>query len=71
MNATDYRRIATQAVSILLSIGCYGLDPSRQREVWQRALDLDRQLHPGFPPSTVWTAGEGDIDPPRRVQVTA
>ena len=71
MSPADYRRIAEQSVSHLLSIGCYGLDPSRQRELWQRALDLDRQLHPGFPPSTVWTAEEGDIDPPRREQATA
>jgi hypothetical protein len=71
MTATDHRRIATQAVSLLLTIGCYGLDRSKQRELWQRALDLDRHLHPGFPPTTVWTAGEGDIDPPRREQATA
>jgi hypothetical protein len=64
--APDYRRVAEQAVSLLCSVGCYGLDPSRQRELWQRALDLDRQIHPSFPPVTVWTEEEGDIDPPRR-----
>ena len=71
MTRLSHRRIAEQAVSLLLSIGCYGLDPGKQRELWQRALDLDRQLHPGFPPTTVWTAEEGDIDPPRREQATA
>jgi hypothetical protein len=65
MTTPDYRRIAEQANGILLSIGCHGLDPSKQRELWQRALDLDRLLHPSFPPTTVWTEEEGDIDPPR------
>jgi hypothetical protein len=66
MTALDYRRIAEQAVSLLCSVGCYGLDRSRERELWQRALDLDRQLHPHRPVTTVWTGEEGDIDPPRR-----
>jgi hypothetical protein len=65
MTAPDYRRIAEQAVSLLCSVGCYGLDRSRERELWQRALDLDRQLHPHRRVTTVWTEEEGDIDPPR------
>jgi hypothetical protein len=64
--APDYRRVAEQAVSLLCSVGCYGLDPSRQR-----ALDLDRQIHPSFPPVTVWTEEEGDVDPPRRPNADA
>jgi hypothetical protein len=72
MSATpDYRRVAEQAVGILCSIGCHGLDPSKQRELWQRALDLDRQIHPSFPPVTVWTEEEGDVDPARRPDGTA
>jgi hypothetical protein len=63
--ADKYRPIAEQAVSLLLSIGCYGLDRSKQRQLWQEALDLDRELHPSFPRVEVWTAEEGDIEPPR------
>lgn len=66
MMANEYRSIAEQAVSLLCSIGYHGLHPDRQRELWQKALDLDRRLHPSFPPVTVWTEEEGDIDPPRR-----
>jgi hypothetical protein len=64
VTAPDYRRVAEQAVALLCSVGCYGLHPSRQRELWQRALDLDRQIHPSSPPVTVWTEAEGDIDLP-------
>jgi hypothetical protein len=66
MTAPDYKRIAEQAVGLLCSVGCNGLHPSQQRRLWQRALDLDRQLHPHRPASVVWTEEEGDIDPPRR-----
>jgi DNA segregation ATPase FtsK/SpoIIIE-like protein len=65
MTAPDYRRIAEQSVSLLLSVGCWGLHSSRQRELWQRALDLDRQIHPSLPHVLVWTKEEGVIDPPR------
>ena len=63
--AANYRRIAHEAVELLLSIGFSGLHPSQQRRLWQRALDLDRELHPNFPKVTVWTEEEGDIHPPR------
>ena len=61
----NYKRVAHQAVELLLTIGFSGLDPSRQRELWQVALDLDRELHPGLRKVTVWTKEEGDIIPPR------
>jgi hypothetical protein len=70
VTAPDYRRIAIQAVGLLCSVGCYGLDPSKQRQLWQRALDLDRELHPHRVASIVWTETEGDIDPPRRADGT-
>ena len=66
MTRDEYRYIAEQAVSLLCSIGCWGLDPSKERQLWQRALDLDRKLHPYLPAVTVWTEEEGDIEPPRR-----
>jgi hypothetical protein len=62
----DYRAIATVAVDLLCTLGCYGLDPSKQRQLWQEALDLDRKLHPDRPPIVVWTEEEGDVDPPRK-----
>jgi hypothetical protein len=64
--APDYKRIATQAVDLLCSLGFLGLHPSRQRELWQRALDFDRQLNPHRPRTVVWTEEEGDVHPPRR-----
>lgn len=67
----DHKAIAEEAVGLLCSIGCWGLHPSRQRELWQRALDLDRRLHPGREPVTVWTEAEGDVDPPRRGEAAA
>lgn len=54
----DYKSIAERAVDLLCHIGFAGLHPSRQRELWQKALDLDRELHPSLPPVTVWTAEE-------------
>ena len=62
----DYQAIATVAVDLLCTIGFLGLDPSKQRQLWQEALDLDRRLHPDRPPIVVWTAEEGDVDPPRK-----
>src|ERR1035441_7712037 len=61
----DYQAIATVAVGLLCTIGFLGLDPSKQRQLWQEALDLDRKLHPDRPPIVVWTAGEGDAAPAR------
>ena len=49
MTRDEYRSIAEQAVSLLCSIGCWGLDPSKERQLWQRALDLDLELHPYLP----------------------
>lgn len=63
--------VAAQAVDLLCSLGFLGLHPSRQRELWQRALDLDRQLNPHRPRTIVWTAEDGDVDPPRREDGTA
>jgi hypothetical protein len=71
MTRDEYKAIAEQAVDLLCFIGYLGLHPSRQRELWQRALDLDRKLHPAFPPVVVWTEEEGDIDPPRRPEAKA
>jgi hypothetical protein len=62
----DYRAIATAAVDLLCTIGFLGLDPSKQRQLWQEALDLDRKLHPDRPPIIVWTEEEGDVEPPRK-----
>ena len=62
----DYKSIAEGAVSLLCSVGCFGLDRSRQRQLWQKALDLDRELHPHRPRTIVWTEEDGDVDPPRR-----
>ena len=62
----DYQAIATVAVDLLCTIGFLGLDPSKQRQLWQEALDLDRKLHPDRPPIIVWTEEEGDVDPPRK-----
>ena len=59
-------RSATVAVDLLCTIGFLGLDPSKQRQLWQEALDLDRKLHPDRPPIVVWTEEEGDVDPPRK-----
>ena len=70
MRRPDYRFIAERAVDLLCTIGFSGLHPSRQRELWQMALDLDRELHPCRPPVTVWTEGGGDINPPRRADGT-
>jgi hypothetical protein len=61
----DYKAVALQAVDLLCRIGYLGLDASKQRQLWQEALDLDRRLHPDRPPIVVWTAEEGDVDPPR------
>ena len=61
----DYKAIALQAVDLLCTIGYLGLDASKQRQLWQEALDLDRKLHPERPPIVVWTVEEGDVDPPR------
>ena len=66
----DYRAIALEAVDLLCSVGFTGLHPDRQRELWQRALDMDRRLHPDREPITVWTEEEGDVDPPRRTETT-
>lgn len=66
MTQPDYKAIAVVAVDLLCSIGYLGLDPSRQRELWQRALDLDRQLYPDRACVIVWTQAEGDVNPPRR-----
>ena len=67
MNAKiDYKAIALESVDLLCSLGFIGLHPSRQRELWQKALDLDRRLHPDREPVIVWTEEEGDVDPPRR-----
>lgn len=65
MPQPDYKRIAEQAVDLLCSVGFSGLHPSRQRELWQQALDLDRQLRPALAKVTVWTPEEGDVHPPR------
>ena len=65
----DYKAVALEAVDLLCMIGFSGLHESRRREVWQRALDLDRRLHPDREPVTVWTEEEGDISPPRRGSV--
>ena len=62
----DYKAIALESVHLLCSLGFSGLHPSRQRELWQKALDLDRRLHPDREPVTVWTEEDGDVDPPRR-----
>jgi hypothetical protein len=62
----DYKAIAITAVDLLCTLGCYGLHSSKQRELWQRALDLDRKLHPDRAPVTVWTQEEGDAAPPRK-----
>ena len=62
----DYKAVAIAAVDLLCSVGCYGLHSSKQRELWQRALDLDRKLHPDRPAVIVWTEEEGDVDPPRK-----
>jgi hypothetical protein len=63
----DYKAIATEAVDLLCRIGYLGLDRSRQRELWQMALDLDRKLHPYRERTIVWTEEEGDVEPPRKV----
>lgn len=65
MTAPDYQRIANEAVDLLCTIGFTGLDPSKRRQFWQQALDLDRQLYPALPKVTVWTPEEGDVNPPR------
>ena len=62
----DHKEIASEAVHLLCTIGYAGLYPGRQRELWQKALDLDRRLHPDREPIIVWTEEEGDVDPPRR-----
>ena len=62
----DHKAIAIAAVGLLCQLGCYGLDPSQQRRLWQEALDLDRRLYPDRPPIIVWTEEEGDVDPPRK-----
>ena len=66
----DYKTIAIVAVDLLCQLGCYGLDPSQQRRLWQEALDLDRRLYPDRPPIIVWTEEEGDVDPPRKPSMT-
>lgn len=68
-DAMTVRAIAQKAVDLLLSLGCYGLDRSKQLELWQEALDLDRLLHPEKPAVTVWAPGgerfaRGGIVPP-------
>lgn len=62
----DYKAIAAEAVDLLCSIGHSGLHPTRQRELWQRALDLDRKLRPYRERTIVWTEEEGDVNPPRK-----
>ncbi len=62
----DYKDIAERAVGLLCSIGLGGLDASKRRELWQKALDLDRELHPSHPPVTVWTAEDGAVEPVRQ-----
>jgi hypothetical protein len=62
----DYKAIATEAVDLLCHIGHGGLHPSRRRQLWQMALDLDRKLHPDRERTIVWTEEEGDVDPPRK-----
>ena len=62
-DAERYRDIAERAVELLLSVGCYGLDRSKERELWQRGLDLQHELNPASPRQVVWTteaAGEGE-----------
>jgi hypothetical protein len=61
----DFATIAAEAIALLLSVGCYGLDASKQRELWQRGLDLSHRMHPDEPRYVVWTPEEGDIDPAR------
>jgi hypothetical protein len=56
----DYKAIATEAVGLLCRIGYLGLDRSRQRELWQMALDLDRKLHPPEPVPLDENRGEGE-----------
>ena len=62
----DYKAVAIEAVNFLCNLGFSGLHPDRQRELWQRALDLDRRLNPHRERTIVWTEEEGDIDPPRK-----
>lgn len=62
----DIRQIAKEAVDLLCQVGFAGLDRSKQRELWQRGLDLDRRLNPHRPRTVVWSEQEGDVDPPRR-----
>ena len=66
MTPPDYQAIAIVAVDLLCTLGCYGLDASRERELWQQALDLDRRLHPDRARVVVWTPEDGDVDPPRK-----
>lgn len=63
--AAEVRQIAAEAVDLLCAIGFAGLNPDRQRELWQRGLDLDRRLNPASPAMIVWTPGGGDVIPPR------
>ena len=66
MTKPDYESIAFRAVDLLCTLGFSGLHPSKQRELWQRALDLDRELCPHRERVIVWTEEEGDVNPPRR-----
>ena len=63
----DYKAIALESVDLLCTLGFTGLHSSRQRELWQKALDLDRRLHPARERVIVWTEEEGDVDPPRKI----
>ena len=44
MTKPDYESIAFRAVDLLCTLGFSGLHPSKQRELWQRALDLEEFL---------------------------
>jgi hypothetical protein len=66
MTPPGCKAIAIVAVDLLCTLGCYGLDASRERELWQQALDLDRRLHPHRERVVIWTEAEGDVNPPRK-----
>ena len=38
--------VAREAVALLLKIGAYGLDRSKQDDLWQEALQLKAKLEP-------------------------
>jgi hypothetical protein len=39
--------VAREAVGLLLKLGAYGLDRSKQDDLWQQALQLKARLEPG------------------------